>query len=798
MANWVDEVYPDDSLARWRDAYAAAAGQHALGMALVMLLTVATVCAQSNTGELRCRVTDPAGLGVQSTVELTSDSNQVQQTLATDDAGNGVAKRLPFGLYKVRAGAPGFIPFTESLEIRSALPTTLRIKLTLAAVNASVVVKGADTLIDPHAAGTVQRIGSDTLRNRLTSLPGRSLVDLVNSQPGWLYEGNAVLHPRGSEYQTQFVVDGIPLTDNRSPSFGPEIEADDVQSMSIYTANIPAEYGRKMGGVVEVGTSKDSREGFHGTVAGEGGSFNTADGYAQVQEGWAKNALGLSASGAATERYLNPPVEQNYTNTGTSSDFAAHYERDLTDRDRLSVILRHEQTEFEVPNEQVQEAAGQRQDRSNNETMGIVSYEHIVSPSVMGDFRAMVRTDDNRLWSNLLATPIIASQERGFHEGYSKASVAVHHGRQEWKAGVEADFTLLRERFSDIITDSTQFDPGTPPTFAFLGRGNDLEQAAFVQDLIRLGAWTISAGIRWDHYQLLVNQNAVSPRIAIARYWQAANMVLHASYDRVFQTPAFENILLSSSPAVTVLNPNVLRLPVEPSLGNYYEAGLSKGFFGKFKLDANYFERRVDNYADDDQLLNTGVSFPVAFRKSIIYGAEGKLDLPRWGRLSGYTSYSYLVGSAYLPVTGGLFLGTDATNALSATTGRFWVSQDQRNTVNTRFRYQLARRLWAGLGGEYGSGLPVEFDGTEQEAIAQYGSQIVDRVNLAHGRVKPSLSADASVGADLWKSERLTMRLQADVENLNNRLNVIDFAGLFSGNAVAPPRSGALRLAAEF
>ena len=58
--------------------------------------------------------------------------------------------------------------------------------------------------------------------NRVTALPGRSMQDLVNSEPGWLYEGNAVLHPRGSEYQTQFVVDGIPLTDNRSPSFGPE------------------------------------------------------------------------------------------------------------------------------------------------------------------------------------------------------------------------------------------------------------------------------------------------------------------------------------------------------------------------------------------------------------------------------------------------------------------------------------------------------------------------------------------------------------------------------------------------
>ena len=79
------------------------------------------------------------------------------------------------------------------------------------------------------------------------------------------------------------------------------------------------------------------------------------------------------------------------------------------------------------------------------------------------------------------------------------------------------------------------------------------------------------------------------------------------------------------------------------------------------------------------------------------------------------------------------FLGTDATNALSATKGRFWVSQDQRNTVNTRFRYQLAGRVWSGFGGAYGRGLPVEFDGTEQEAIAQYGSQIVGRVNLARG-----------------------------------------------------------------
>jgi hypothetical protein len=40
--------------------------------------------------------------------------------------------------------------------------------------------------------------------------------------------------------------------------------------------------------------------------------------------------------------------------------------------------------------------------------------------------------------------------------------------------------------------------------------------------------------------------------------------------------------------------------------------------------------------------------------------------------------------------------------------------------------------------------------------------------------------------------------MQADVLNLPNLLNVINFAGLFSGTAVGPPRSLAVRLQAEF
>src|SRR5277367_5624080 len=334
------------------------------------------VYCQSNRGELRLKVVDPSGLGVKTTVLIVSEANQYRISLSTTEQGTLEVPRLSFGVYQLEIVQSGFYPASETVEIRSTIPTEHTIKLTLLAVKQTVTVNAADTLIDPHQPGAVSQIGSDTIQHRLSSIPGRSLQDLVNTQPGWLYEGNAVLHPRGSEYQTQFVVDGVPLTDNRSPSFGPEIEADDVQSLSIYTAGFPAEYGRKLGGVVEVNTLQDSQAGFHGQVVLSGGSFDSAGAFTQGQYVWGKNTLGFSASGSMTDHYLNPVVPENFSNTGTLGDFSVHYQLNLTPNDRLSFIVRHEVARYDIPNEMVQQAAGQRLTDNNIETMGIASYQH--------------------------------------------------------------------------------------------------------------------------------------------------------------------------------------------------------------------------------------------------------------------------------------------------------------------------------------------------------------------------------------------------------------------------------------
>lgn len=752
---------------------------------------------QSTSGELRIAVRDADGLAVQCRVTLVSEANDVFQQLDTSTDGLSIAKRLPFGQYRITISKSGFAPYDERVEVDSAVPRQVSVTLTPAPIQAQVTVRADDTLLDTHQTSAINRVGADTLQQRITTLPGRSLADVVNTEPGWLLEANGILHPRGSEYQVQYVVDGLPVTDNRSPSFAPELDADGVHSMSILTGGYPAEYGRKLGGVIEVVTAANPREGVHGSAVASVGNFATASGSGAVQYGRSRTLLGISGSGAHSDRYLDPPVEENFTNTGTGSNVALQFEREFSDTDRLGVVVRHGQSSFLVPNERVQEDAGQRQDRSSHDTTGVFSYQRVMSASVVADVRAMVRSVGAGLSSNAASTPIAAFQDRGFSETYVKGTVAGHAGKHDWKAGVDANFGSVREAFSYTLTDPTQFDPSTPPTFSFSGHGTEREQAAFVQDQLRLGTWTINAGLRWDHYSLLVQEHAFSPRVAVAWSWPRADFVLRASYDRAFQTPAMENLLLSSSPALDSLNDSVVRLPVRPSLGHFFEAGLSKRVFSVARVDVTQYQRRMKDFADDDVLLNTGVSFPIAFDHGAIHGTEFKLDVPRWGAWSGFASYSYMRGTGFLPITGGLLLGDAATSALTSTTA-FPITQDQRHTIRGRAAYQLSGRAWVAVAGSYGSGLPVEFTGHPAQALDQYGARIISRADFDAGRVRPSALLDAAFSVILFKTERRQVRVQTNAVNLTNRLNVINFAGLFSGTALAPPRSFGVRVDVEF
>jgi hypothetical protein len=382
-------------------------------LAFLLAALTALQFSQSNAGELRLVVTDQAGLPIECAVTLTGDASEISQTLTTSAAGTLVARYLPAGSYRLEVSRKGFTSYVGTVEIGVALPTHVRVTLGLSPLTSQVMVSPEGTVIDPHQISSVSRVGLEAIQRQPTSAPGRSTGDLVNAEPGWLLEANGILHPRGSEYQVQFVVEGLPMTDNRSPAFAPLIEADAAQSLTIYTAGFPAEYGRKLGGVIEVVTSDASRRGLHGSAAVSGGSNATVAASGSVQYGWDRTTLSVSGDGSTTDRYLDPPVEENYTNSATTGGAGVRVAHDLGDRDRIGAIARYGSARFDVPNERVQQNVGQRQRRSTDEAGVDLSYQHIFSDRVLGEAHAFVRSLSADLTSNLRATPMVVSQDRG-------------------------------------------------------------------------------------------------------------------------------------------------------------------------------------------------------------------------------------------------------------------------------------------------------------------------------------------------------------------------------------------------
>ena len=390
-------------------------------IAILCLCCAPPVAAQMQRGQLRLEVRDPAGAGAAARGEILSQGNDFQRSFQVASDGNYLLQDLPFGVYRLTVQAEGFAAWSDVVEVHSIVPVKVEVLLGVAPLTTKVQVNDEKTLVDPTATGSLFSVGRQSIQENLSAQPGRDLLDLTASQPGWLFEANGVLHPRGSEYDVQFVVDGQPLTQNRSPAFAPDMDSDEVESMRVLTANFPAEYGRKLGGVVEITTDKSVPMGWHGEFDATGGSFDHLSGTAGISFSTAKDRFSARASGLHSDRYLDPPVFQNYTNQGNSGGILAQYEHEFGANDRLRVTFLRDTLGYVVPNDLVQQnqlVGPQRQDASSMENGGQVYFQHSISPTLFLTVSGSVRESSFVLRSNLLSTPVIVDQNRGYTEGY--------------------------------------------------------------------------------------------------------------------------------------------------------------------------------------------------------------------------------------------------------------------------------------------------------------------------------------------------------------------------------------------
>ena len=198
-------------------------------------------------------------------------------------------------------------------------------------------------------------------------------------------------------------------------------------------------------------------------------------------------------------------------------------------------------------------------------------------------------------------------------------------------------------------------------------------------------------------------------------------------------------------------------------------------------------------------------AFPIAFEKAIIYGAEAKLEVPDWHRFSGFPELFLSVGNAWYPGDRRLIPRRRCAGNTDQRPFSGFAGPAQHRPRPPSLSGQAAL-LDRGRQFNMTPALPFEFECDPSEILSQciadevqtYGQAVVNRINFARGRIYPAFQVNASAGADVYKSDRMNMRFQIDGQNLNNVLNVIDFGGLFSGNAIGPSRSVSMRLTTNF
>jgi len=140
--------------------------------------------AQSRTGELRLKVTDQQGKGISAKINVLSAANGYETHQTSDADGLLDLTALPYGLYRIEVAEKGFATDALIARIDSNIPEDRYVHLKIPVVSTVVEVSGDETLIDPERTSSVQQIGSVQIDRRVGSLPGRSVQDLVNSQPG--------------------------------------------------------------------------------------------------------------------------------------------------------------------------------------------------------------------------------------------------------------------------------------------------------------------------------------------------------------------------------------------------------------------------------------------------------------------------------------------------------------------------------------------------------------------------------------------------------------------------------------
>jgi len=703
------------------------------------------------SGTVEGTVADPTGAVVSGAkVEIRNPLTGYQQATTTDTSGVFRFSNLPFNNYHIEITQQGFAAAGQDVNVRSTVPASVKVTLTVAGVTESVTVEatGADILENvPYAHSDVD---VSTLNKLPTLSPASGLSDaIILSSPGVVADSNGFFHPLGDHAQTSFAIDGQPISDQQSKAFSTQIPVNAIQSMELITGTPTAEYGDKTSLVVNattrsgLGLAKPT-----GSFQTEYSSFGTISEAVNFGAGGQKAGYFLAANGVRSGRFLDTPEFRPIHAIGNSGDIFNRFDFNLGPKDSFHTNFLLARNWFQVPNTLDQPNQDQRQ---KVVTFNLApGYQHTFSTSALLTLNPFVRQDRVHFYPSADPfddSPATLAQSRRLTNWGLRGDVSYVKSHHNLKIGGQVMQTRLTEAFGLGLTDpllnpvcvnaagegqelptvtnpancarsgagfraNPGFLPGLLPLdltrggslFQFAANGNVNEYAAYIQDSITVGKLTLSPGLRVDHYvSPSATDTGVQPRVGISYLISATGTVLRAGYARTFETPYNENLLLSSTTGVGGLT-DVFgaqgQAPLHPGRRNQYNVGLQQALGRYIQVDGDYFWKFTTNAYDFDVLFNTPVQFPISWRKSKIDGVSFRVSTTNIKGFQWYTTMGHNRSRFFGPEVGGLLFNSPVDAPV------FRIDHDQAFQQTSNIRYQWKKDgPWAGFTWRYDSGL---------------------------------------------------------------------------------------------
>jgi outer membrane receptor protein involved in Fe transport len=755
-------------------------------------------------------------------VTLTLSNALLGYSQSTTSAADGSFRfaNVPDSPYHLLANLDGFRELHDDLDVRGNLPVERNLELAAGFSDTTTVTSEKEAVaLERDDSSTHIDIDKSLVRRFPAAVASRAFEAIVLSAPGFSQDENGRYHFQGGHSQQLLVIDGQPIGDQVGISFSNSLNPAIAEGIEIITGGTPAEYGEKAFGVINLTTrSALGHPGLHGDVTVGGSRFSTLEGGVAAGWGGARSGLFVDLDGSRSARFLDPVSFDNFHNQGTTRRGFLRYDLAPQAADSLRFTASGGRTDRDVTNLPSQEAAGQRQQVVSKDWNLNLDWQHVTAGQSVVEGQLYGRDNRLQLLPSAGDTPVTAEQNRSLANQGVNVNASHAFGANELKVGVQWKRFPIAESFRFGITDPGLNDPaadgfnpnllpydlthgGTP--FEFQASRTGVYGALYAQDTSHLGNLTVNAGLRYDDNRLFTTESQIQPRLGLAYFLPSTKTVLRASYDRMFITPEYENILFSSSAAAAALASPAVQASRELGGGQLfnrserhdaYTVGLQQGVGSGLRLDLSYWKRKVTNAADQDQFLNTGIVFPLNFKGGDLSGWNLRLDAGPYQGLRGYLSLGHVRAVYDPPFVGGLFLDAGALDSLTA--GPFLIDHDQDLQEQLGLFWDLPKSgFWVGVTERYDSGLVTDA-GALADVLGSpdtaYAAPYI-RFDANPQRVKPRTVWSLSLGARL-QQYGLPFEVQLDLLNATDERGLYNFQSVFGGTHVIPPRTLAGRI----